>query len=77
MKLQIYGTNEPEQEPVRLRLVEVGSSIYVSAVHKDGIPNCGGALIEFLPDGSFRRPTGVDETLGFQIDESGRIWEKR
>lgn len=71
MDLQVWDESGPE--PVRLKLVKVGSNIEVRAVDKNGKPLESSCLVVFESSGHIVRMIGVSYQLGFKLNRDGRI----
>src|SRR3990167_629222 len=71
MKLLVYGEGESDQ--ARLRLVRAGDFIRVVVVNQEGYTVDRGVLVQFRPDGTMGRLSGVGWNLGFRLDSEGKI----
>ena len=74
MELEIWDEKQDEEEPVRLRLVKRDSGdITLIAVDEEGDKIRWGNLLTLRSNGSVYRHEGVNENLGFDLDDLGRI----
>jgi len=78
MKLEIYEEKKNEEKVTRLKLVRYDSGrICLCAIGDYGFVLDNGKLIGFNEDGTISLKTCVDESLGFSLDEDGRIKVKK
>lgn len=70
MNIKIYT---PEEQTVRLKLMEACSGVKVVAMRDDGEQLDSGNLIRIDQEGKLHRYTSVNPNLGFKLDSKGRI----
>ena len=74
MKLEIYNDTTPEPEKVvTLRLRKVCGDIMLVSVGKDGERLEAGNILRIDADGAIVRCLNVDSSLGFDLDDEGRV----
>ena len=74
MEFEIWKESpEPGKEPARVRLLQIGTRIILSAVDAQGAYQADGILLLITQEGKFLRAKGVNPSLGFQLDAWGRI----
>ena len=73
MKFEIWGKNETECEPVRLRLVEGVRGPAVDVVSKHGGGEEAGRLLHFSSDGEIVLNSSVSKKFGFNLNSDGSI----
>lgn len=77
MKLLMYELHEWNREEIAwLALRQQGDGVVVHVVDEKGEHIEAGNLIKFRNDGGMERLGGVNDALGFQLDERGRIKEE-
>lgn len=77
MKVSIYeeaSAREKERE-ITLRLIEEDGVVTVQAVDNEGNYVSGGILLEFTKNMEIIRTSGVNDDLGFSLDEHDRLIE--
>lgn len=72
MKLEVFKPSKTKKTVLDLRSDEDGS-IVLCAVDESGCPLSAGYLLYIEPSGHILRIENVDPSLGFKLDEKGRI----
>ncbi len=74
MKLEIYDDTKPVADPlVLLQLKKVEGGIDVVAVDAAGNVHNSGYLLRFNRNGTVYLYRGVNDAIGFQVTEMGRL----
>lgn len=71
-EILIHGS-ETQDPQVRLGLRRDDGRVYLVAVDANGVIVSQGYLLEITKRGTIRRTHRVSESLGFQLDEDGKI----
>ena len=72
MNFEINRKEEKKEEPVEIYLERTGDYVHVRARRRD----ISTSLLFISPYGTLSRCYSVDETLGFQLDDYGKIIER-
>lgn len=72
MKFEIYN-QEPDEPVVRLALKKEDDTIRLYVVDANGDVVKGGCILIVRPSGTIWRAGSVSPSLGFQIDDAGRV----
>lgn len=73
MKLEVWTGIVERDDVVRLALLQDGDIVRVHCVDADGKHICGSNLIKFMSDGTVWRTSNVSTTLGFELDDEGKL----
>ena len=72
MRLEVFKEPDPEESVLRVRLVQDGEDATLRAVDEYGRRLPGGNLFTLFLDG-IARCVSVDKSIGFPLDDRGRV----
>ena len=75
MGFKIYGKTEPAEQTIFLKLdgPNANGNIVLKIVGSNGERIDGGALIVFEKNGDMQLCSGVNDTIGLQLDDNDRL----
>lgn len=74
MQLEVFDkAGSEENKPILLKLLKSGGDVIVRVVDKEGFDVPSGNLIKFNSKGKIEFIQGINESLGFSLDEDGEL----